>query len=78
MRLRLGGHLSYYLAGHPNRMEIALKGPTHLVDLLKRLGVPAEEVGLATVNGELVGVEKAIVTDGDQVEIHPPIGGGKK
>lgn len=76
MKLRLGGHLSYYLPGRPTRLELKLDGQTRLVDLLAKLGVPAAEVGLAAVNGELVELEQAVLTDADTLEIHPPIGGG--
>ncbi len=76
MKLRLGGHLSYYLPGRPNRLELRLEQPTRLADLLKKLGVPAGEVAIAAVNGELVELEQAVVNDTDAVEIHPPMGGG--
>jgi sulfur carrier protein ThiS len=76
MKLRVGGHLSYYLPGRQTRLEIPLEGPLRLQDLFIRLGIPAAEVGVAAINGELVLTAEGIVTDADNVELHPPIGGG--
>jgi sulfur carrier protein ThiS len=76
MRLHLGGHLSWYDPNKRAWQTISLAEPVALVRLLDQLQVPAGEVALTVVNGRLVPLEDARVSDGDRVELYPPIGGG--
>ena len=76
MRLHFGGHLSWYLPQKNANLDIPLEGPTRLVDLLVKLNIPAGEVMLTVINGELVDLSIATVTDADRVALYPPIGGG--
>ena len=76
MRLHLGGHLNWYDPHKRAWQELSLDGPTRLADLLDRLHVPPGEVTLAVVNGQLVELQQAVVSDHDRVELYPPIGGG--
>ena len=76
MRIFLGGHLNFY---HPNKdkwLEINLKGPTPLVNLLTAAGVPLTEVQLVAINGEVVELDEARVSEGDEVKVFSPVGGG--
>lgn len=76
MRLHLGSHLSWYVAGKPTQLEIRLQEPVALAALATQLGLPSAEIAVAAVNGRLVRLEEARVSDGDRVELHPAVGGG--
>jgi sulfur carrier protein ThiS len=76
MRIFLGGHLNFY---HPNKdkwLEVDLKGPTPLVDLLNAAGVPLSEVQLVAINGVVVELMDALVSECDEVKVFSPVGGG--
>jgi sulfur carrier protein ThiS len=76
MILRLGGHLSFYAPQKETELEIEVQGRTALADLLQRLHVPVEEVALVVINGEQIELSDATISDQDQVQLFPPIGGG--
>ncbi len=76
MRLHLGGHLNWYDLHKRAWLMIPLSEPVSLIELLQELQVPTGEVALTVVNGRLVELEQARVSDGDRVELYPPIGGG--
>ena len=76
MRIFLGGHLNFY---HPQKekwLVVDLKGPTLMGDLLTAAGVPLSEVQLVAINGEVVELKNALVSEGDQVKVFSPVGGG--
>ena len=76
MRIFLGGHLNFY---HPKKekwLEVDLKGPTSLVYLLTANGIPLSEVQLVAINGEVVELKNALVSEGDDVKVFSPVGGG--
>lgn len=76
MQLHLGGHLSWYDSGKRSDVAVPLAQPTRLLTLIENLGLPSAEVAIAVVNGIAVSLEEALVSDGDQVQLYPPIGGG--
>ena len=76
MRLHLGGHLSWYDPQKRSWLELSLSEPTALIELVRQLKLPPEEIALIVVNGHAVSPEEARVSDGDRVELYPPIGGG--
>jgi sulfur carrier protein ThiS len=76
MKLFLGGQFSLYIPGHPPSVDVAVNKPTMLREVLSGLGIPVADVHLAVVNGQLVEMEDAVVTDRDDVKIFPPVGGG--
>ena len=76
MRLHLGGHLDWYDAQKRAWLEIDLPAPIPLVALLEQIGAPPGDVAIASVNGRLVRLESAVVSDGDTVALYPAIGGG--
>ena len=78
MRLHLGGHLNWYDPHKRPWLTIPLVEPIALVDLLERLQVPPGEVALTVVNGRVISLEGAYVSDGDQAELYPPMGGGNR
>jgi sulfur carrier protein ThiS len=76
VRIHFGGHLSWYLPQKEAYLDVPLEAPTRLADLLVQLNIPAGEVMLTVINGELADLLSAVVTDADQVALYPPIGGG--
>ena len=76
MILHLSGELSFYLSGHPSQVELELEASARLSDVLAGLGIPAAEIGLAVVNGELVDLQTAFVSPQDVVKLYPPVSGG--
>ena len=76
MRIFLGGHLNFF---HPKKdkwLEVELHGPTLLGDLLTCAGIPLSEVQLVAINGEVVELKNAMVSEGDLVKVFSPVGGG--
>jgi sulfur carrier protein ThiS len=76
VELHLGSYLSWYVPHQPSRLVIHLDEPIALMALVERLKLPPAEIAIAAVNGTLVSLRDASVSDGDQVELHPPNGGG--
>jgi sulfur carrier protein ThiS len=76
MKLHLGGQFSLYIPGHPPSVEVPLMKPTRLSDVLTGLAIPVADIHLAVVNGQIVELEEAVVSDQDEVKIFPPVGGG--
>ena len=76
MRIYLGGHLNFY---HPQKdkwLDVELGQPTPLRVILDGSGIPISEVYLVVVNGELVDLHEAIVTEQSEVKLFPAVGGG--
>jgi sulfur carrier protein ThiS len=76
MRIFLGGHLTFY---HPQKekwLEIVIQAPTALSEILEEAGIPLGEVHLVVLNDEHIELEKAVVSDQDEVQIYSPVGGG--
>ena len=76
MRIFLGGHLNFY---HPKKdkwLEVELENSTTLAKLLKDGGIPLHEVQLVAVNGEVVDLQDAMVSEGDEVKVFSAVGGG--
>jgi len=64
------------LAKHaPAGGHAALVEPGTAGDLIRSLGIPAEEVAIIFVNGAHA-VEATALRDGDRVGLFPPVGGG--
>jgi len=76
MRLHLGGHLSWYDPQKRSWLELSLPEPVALIELVRLLELPVEEIAISAVNGHAVSLDEALVSDGDRVELYPPIGGG--
>ena len=76
MRLYLGGHLDWYAPQRQASHEIRLGKSTCLLTVLRGLGIPPSEIATTAVNGALVDLDCAEVSDGDTVELFAAIGGG--
>jgi sulfur carrier protein ThiS len=76
MKLHLGGYLSWYAPERRSWIEVPLREPTALLDVVRQLGIPAAEISVASVNGAMVHMADARVADADCVELHPPLPGG--
>ena len=76
MRIYLGGHLNFY---HPRKerwLEIEIQGSRSLAGILEDAGLPLAEVQLVALNGEVVDLEDAVISEGDQVKVFSAVGGG--
>lgn len=76
MKLYAGGHLDFYLPDRRSRIELELKEPTRLSELLAGLGIPLAEVHLVVVNGQLVDLDETLVSGWDEVKVYPAVNGG--
>ena len=76
MKLLLGGYLPFYASKRQDKIEVPLKEPARLSEVLSQLGIPVSEVYLTVVNGELVTLDETMVSDSDEVRLYPPIDGG--
>jgi sulfur carrier protein ThiS len=76
MKLTLGGQLSYHFPGHPRHLEVQLESPARLEEVLTGLGIPVAEIYLTVINGELVELQTALVSQQDEVKLYPPVDGG--
>ena len=76
MRLHLGGHLSWYDPQKRSWLELSLSEPTALIELVRQLKLPVEEIAISVVNGHAVSLDEVRVSGDDRVELYPPIGGG--
>ena len=77
MRLHLGGYFASYAAGR-HWVEVDLKAPARLRDVLAELNIPAGEVYLVVVNGRLMEGAEVVVSASDEVRVLPPVDGGGK
>jgi sulfur carrier protein ThiS len=76
MRLYLGGYLDFYHPQRYNWLDVELDHPSQLSEVLADLGIPLGDVHLFVLNGELVELSEAVVTDQDEVKLFPAVGGG--
>lgn len=78
MRVHLWGELGFYDRERRHRFELQLPGEMPLADVLGLLGVPAAEVAIVGVNGEVVrpGDPRVVLTDADRLDLFPPTAGG--
>ena len=76
MRIFLGGHLNFY---HPQKdrwLEVTLKHPKPLADILDQAGIPLAEVQLVAINGEVASLKNAVISEQDEVKAFSAVGGG--
>jgi sulfur carrier protein ThiS len=76
MRLLLGGYLPFFASKHQEQIEVSLKEPARLKEVLFKLGIPVSDVYLTVLNGDLVTLDETVVSDSDEVRLYPPIDGG--
>ena len=75
MKLRSGGHLSFYMPQRKTEIEIQVSTPVALKDLLQKLHIPLAEVHLVAINGEQADLESSVL-DSDEVRIYSSVNGG--
>lgn len=78
MKVHLWGELGFYGPGRRSRFEIQVEGEVTLLDMLRRLGVPAADVAVCGLNGHVVrlGEPSLTVSDGDRIDLFPATSGG--
>ncbi len=78
MKVHLWGELGYYGPERRSRFEWPVKGEMPLLDALRRMGVPAADVAVCGLNGEVVRLDDPAltVTDDDRLDLFPPTSGG--
>jgi len=76
MILYAGGYLPFYMPNKQSRIELECIQPAPLNAVLKDIGIPFKEVRLVVINGKIVDLDNAVVTNQDQVKVYSPIDGG--
>ena len=76
MLLYAGGYLTFYTPDQKPEVECVLPGTVALRDLLTEIGIPAAEVQLVILNGEIVDLNGIQVQNQDVVKIFPGVDGG--
>ncbi len=75
--MKLFATLRTYLGNAPSGTPVTVHIPASstLSELVEQLKLPPEEVKICFVNGRIVELDY-LLTEGDEVGIFPPIGGG--
>jgi sulfur carrier protein ThiS len=76
MRLYLGGYLDFYDPQKRGWVEIELNHPTPLSEVLANKGIPESDIQLVVLNGELIDLDIAVVSNQDEVKLFSAVGGG--
>ena len=76
MRIYLGGHLNFYHPEQDRWLVVELREARPLVSILEQSGIPLSEVQLVALNGEVVDLTDAVVSEGDKVKVFSAVGGG--
>jgi len=73
VRLKLMGVLK---AKTPNNGQLEIADGATIEDVLRAVDVPVESVQVFTVNGSLERDRGRVLSDGDDLSVLPPAGGG--
>ncbi len=76
MKIYLGAHLNFY---HPRKekvLDVDIRQPTLLVDILEEVGIPLGEVQMLVINGDIAELVDAVITPQDEIKLFPAVGGG--
>ncbi len=76
MKLYAGGYLTFYTPGQHPEVVHDISEPIALIKLLGELGIPAGEVQLVILNGQVVDLHQAILNNQDEVKVFPGVDGG--
>jgi sulfur carrier protein ThiS len=76
MKLYVGSYFAFYISDSNHWVEIELRKPTRLTDIVSELGIPLAEIHLVVVNDQLVETPNIIVSNDDIVRLYPAIDGG--
>jgi sulfur carrier protein ThiS len=76
MILYAGGYLTFFTPDQKPEVERVLTSPIELRALLEEIGIPAAEVQLVILNGEIVDLNGTQVQNQDVAKIFPGVDGG--
>ncbi len=76
MKLYLGSYFAFYTSDSNHWVDMELRKPTRLVDIVSKIGIPIAEIYLVILNDRLVESPNTIVSNDDIVRLYPAIGGG--
>ena len=78
VKVHLWGELGFYGPGRRSRFEVHLEDELPLSEAIRLLGVPAADVAVVGLNGEVVqaGDTGAVVRDEDRLDLFPATSGG--
>jgi sulfur carrier protein ThiS len=78
VKVHLFGELGFYGPGREGRFEHPIEGEQLLLDVLAELGVPAADVAVCGLNGEVVRLDDPalVVRDEDRLDLFPATSGG--
>ena len=76
MKLYAGGYLTFYMPDQHPEIDRDLAEPIALSKLLDEIGIPAGDVRLVILNGEIVELEQAQLKNQDEVKVFPGVDGG--
>jgi sulfur carrier protein ThiS len=76
MKLYAGGYLTFYMPDQQPEVDRDLAEPIALSKLLAEMGIPAGDVQLVILNGEIVDLEQAQLKNHDDVKVFPGVDGG--
>jgi sulfur carrier protein ThiS len=78
VKVHLWGELGFYGPGRRGRFEIEIEGEQPLLDVLRQLRVPAADVAVCGINGEVVRLDDQAPTvrDDDRLDLFPASSGG--
>ncbi len=69
------GHLMWYSEGKKKTHNITIDKDLKIIDVIKKLKVPIEQINIVLKNHEKVDVN-TVMNEGDQIEVVPIIAGG--
>lgn len=76
MKLYAGGYLTFFTPNQVPELDWLVSEPTNLKDLLAEIGIPAGEVQLVILNGQIAEIEHIVVSNQDEIKLFPGVGGG--
>jgi sulfur carrier protein ThiS len=76
MKLYAGGYLTFYMPDQQPEMTCELSDPVELCELLMSVGIPAAEVQLVLVNGEIADLKQTQIHNPDVIKVFPGVDGG--
>jgi sulfur carrier protein ThiS len=78
VKVHLWGELGFYGPDRRSRFEVRLEGELPLAEALRQIGVPAADVAVCGLNGEVVrlGDRSLTVGDEDRLDLFPATSGG--
>ena len=76
MKLYAGGYLTFFMPDQQPEITRELAEQVGLCELLMSVGIPTAEVQLVLLNGEIVELENAQVSNRDVVKVFPGVDGG--